>query len=249
MIIYPAIDLMEGAVVRLNKGRFDHSTEYSTHPAEVLDSFAAAGAEWTHIVDLDGARAGEPRQYDLIGELAGQTDLKIQAAGGVRKREDIARLLDSGVTRVVVGSMCVKSPDTVEAWIAEFGTEHIAAAMDVRMEDNAPEVAISGWAEDSGIDLWTALNAFPKGKLVHLLTTDVNRDGAMKGPNMRLLDQVRGRRPDLDIQASGGVRDIADIRALAEMGAGGAVVGKALYENRLDLKEALSAGAPDHPLP
>lgn len=249
MIVYPAIDLMDGAVVRLKQGRFDQSTQYSKDPAKILRGFADAGAEWVHIVDLDGAKAGEPRQHDLIRRLAGETGLKVQAAGGVRGRDDLARLLDAGAARIVVGSMCVKSPETVAEWLDEFGAGAITAALDVRMESTAPEVAISGWAEDSGLDLWSALAAFPEGKLTHLLTTDVERDGALEGPNMRLVQEVREKRPDLQFQASGGVRDIGDIKALAAAGASGAVVGKAIYEKRIDLKEALDAGAPDHSLP
>jgi len=249
MILYPAIDLMDGKAVRLLKGRFDQSTVYEDDPARALTRFEEAGAEWVHVVDLDGARAGEPRQHDLIAELAGGADLKVQAAGGVRRREQVARLLESGASRVVVGSACVKSPDVVCEWLQEFGTERIASAMDARMEDNVPVVAVSGWAESSGLDLWTALAAFPEGLLKHVLVTDVERDGALEGPNMRLLAELRERRPDLDVQASGGVRDAGDIRALCAEGAAGVIVGRALYENRVKLEEALDACAADNPLP
>lgn len=244
MILYPAIDLMDGAVVRLEKGRFDQATRYDSDPRTALARFEEAGADWVHIVDLDGARTGRPQQHDIIAGLAKDTPLKIQAAGGVRRREDVARLQDAGAARVVVGSMCVKEPRRVGEWLEAYGADAITAALDIRLDsDNAPIVSVNGWTQDSGVDLWFALKAFPKGVLKHCLVTDVNRDGAMQGPNLALIQQFVEERPDLDLQASGGVRDIADIKALRDLGAAGAVVGKALYENRVELPEALRACA------
>lgn len=244
MILYPAIDLMDGVVVRLNKGRFDQATRYDSDPRATLARFEAAGADWVHVVDLDGARTGRPQQHDIIAALAKDTPLKIQAAGGVRRKEDVARLMDAGAARVIVGSMCVKEPQRVAEWLEEYGPEAIAAALDIRLDsDNAPIVSLDGWTQDSGVDLWFALKAFPKGLLKHCLVTDVNRDGAMKGPNLGLIQEFVEERPDLELQASGGVRDLADIEALRDLGAAGAVVGKALYENRVDLPEALRACA------
>jgi len=249
MQIYPAMDLMDGQIVRLRQGRFDDSTLYGDNAEARLEAFAEAGAEWAHIVDLDGARAGEPVQHDRIAALARSTGLKVQAAGGVRTREHVEALLEAGVSRVVVGSMCVKDPDAVSEWLESFGCEHIAAAMDVRMVDEDPMVAVSGWEEDSGVDLWTALAAFPEGALKHVLATDVARDGEMSGPSVALSALFRDRRPDLALMASGGVRDVSALKALAAEGSAGAIVGKAIYEGRLDLKEAIDACASDHPLP
>lgn len=244
MILYPAIDLMGGEVVRLDRGRFDQATRYDSDPRAALARFEEAGADWVHIVDLDGARAGRPKQHDIIAGLAKDTPLKIQAAGGVRRREDVARLHGVGAARVVTGSMCVKEPRRVAEWLEEYGADAIAAALDIRLDsDNAPIVSVNGWTQDSGVDLWFALKAFPKGLLKHCLVTDVNRDGAMQGPNLALIQQFVEERPDLDLQASGGVRDIADIKALRDLGAAGAVVGKALYEDRVELPEALRACA------
>ncbi len=235
---------MDGRVVRLHKGRFDENVHYDTNPRAVLSRFETAGAEWVHVVDLDGARAGRPRQHDIIASLARDTSVKIQAAGGVRRKEDVARLMGAGAARVIVGSMCVQDPERVGEWLEEYGSDAIAAALDIRLDsDNAPMVSVQGWTQDSGVDLWFALKAFPRGLLKHCLVTDVNRDGAMQGPNLGLIQQFVEERPDLDLQASGGVRDLADIKALRDLGAAGAVVGKAIYENRVDLPEALRACA------
>ena len=241
MIVYPAIDLRGGVCVRLMHGRFDQVTEYDTVPAARLAAFAASGAQWCHIVDLDGAEAGRAMQHDLIGELAQSLAIRIQSGGGVRTADDVARLLDAGVARVVVGSLAVSDPATVRDWLGRFGPEAITLALDVRIADGVPRPALKGWTEASGIDLWAALDAYPVGALSHILVTDVGRDGALTGPNLDLLAQVRDRRPDLKLQASGGVASVEDLSAIRDAGCDGAIVGRALYEGRFTLEQALSA--------
>jgi len=243
MLIYPAIDLRGGVCVRLMHGRFDQATEYDIVPAARLATFVAEGAEWVHIVDLDGAEAGCAVQHDLIGELSSLMAVKIQSGGGVRSADDVARLLDAGVSRVVVGSLVVSQPEAMLGWLARFGPECLTLAFDVKVEDGVPVPALKGWTERAGVDLWSALDRYPPGVFKHALVTDVGRDGALTGPNVDLLAEVRTRRPDIVLQASGGVSSLDDLTALKAIGAHGAIVGRALYEGRFTLTEALVRAA------
>jgi phosphoribosylformimino-5-aminoimidazole carboxamide ribotide isomerase len=238
MIVYPAMDLMGGRVVRLAQGRFEEATTYASDPAEALAAFAEAGATWAHVVDLDGARARRPVQHDLVSRLAADAPLKLQVAGGFREREQLARMFDAGVGRVVIGSLAVSDPATVHAFIDEFGAERITLSLDVRLLDGVPRVAVSGWTEDSGVSLWDLAADFPQAR--HLLLTDIGRDGMLTGPNFELLEEAGRRLPHLAIQASGGVSSLED---LARLDTAGAIVGKALWEGRIDLAEAIHACA------
>ena len=242
MLIYPAIDLRAGECVRLLHGRFDAVTRYDADPLARLAAFEAAGAEWVHIVDLDGAEAGEPRQYELIARMAAAGGVRIQTGGGVRKEEDVARLLDAGAERVVVGSLAVRRPDTVIEWLNRFGADRVTLALDVRMIDGAPVVATDGWTKGSGLSLWQALHRLSTGRPRHMLVTEISRDGALTGPDLELAREIVRRQPDLAYQASGGVASLADLTALKAAGATGAIVGRALYEGRFTLEEALGAG-------
>lgn len=238
MILYPAIDLMDGRCVRLRQGRFDDAVIYPATPAEALARYAAAGASWAHIVDLDGARAGAPRQHALLAELAASSPLSLQVAGGVRTPEHVERLLDAGVGRVVIGSLAVREPEMVSAILDRHGPERIALALDVRLTDAGPMVAVSGWTETTAMTLWSVVQGFPRAK--HLLVTDIGRDGMLQGPNLALLGELVERLPWVNVQASGGVSQASDLGELARVGAAGAVVGKALWEGRFTLEEALA---------
>lgn len=239
MLIIPAIDLLGGACVRLLQGRFDAVTRYGD-PMAQWHAFTESGAEWTHVVDLDGAKAGAPVQHNLIGRLAADGGAKLQCGGGVRSREHIAALLDAGVSRVVVGSAAVREPERVRDWIIEFGAERVCLAFDVRATGKDWEVAVDGWAAQSGKRLDHALDAFPPGSVAHALVTDISRDGALNGPNARLIAHVRNRRPDIQLQASGGVHALPDLGVLREAGAAAAIVGRALYEHCFTLEDALA---------
>jgi phosphoribosylformimino-5-aminoimidazole carboxamide ribotide isomerase len=238
MIVYPAMDVMGGTVVRLTQGRFEEATRYPAEPSEALLRFAGAGAEWAHVVDLDGARAGAPVQHDLLADLARNAPLKLQVAGGFRTAAQIARMLDAGVGRVVIGSLAVKQPELVQGFLAEFGAERITLSLDVRVIEGLPLVATTGWAEDSGQSLWEVAGLYPQAR--HLLLTDIGRDGMLAGPNFGLLEEAGERLPHLAIQASGGVSSLED---LARLRTAGAIVGKALWEGRVDLAEAIRACA------
>jgi len=243
MILYPAIDLKDGVCVRLMHGRFDQVTRYDEIPAARLAAFAAEGAEWVHVVDLDGAEAGRAMQHNLIGELAASVAVRIQSGGGVRAEADVERLLEAGVSRVVVGSLAVTKSDEVLAWLDRFGSEWITLALDVKYEDGVPVPALKGWTQSAGVDLWSVLERYPSNLLTHVLMTDVGRDGALTGPNLDLLAETRARRPELKLQASGGVAALEDLTAARDLGCDGAIVGRALYEGRFTVAEALEAVA------
>ncbi|MNS58582.1 1-(5-phosphoribosyl)-5-[(5-phosphoribosylamino)methylideneamino] imidazole-4-carboxamide isomerase [compost metagenome] len=243
MIVYPAIDLKDGVCVRLMHGRFDQVTRYDEVPAARLAAFASEGATWVHVVDLDGAEAGRAMQHSLIGELAASVAVKIQSGGGVRSEADVERLLEAGVSRVVVGSLAVTKSDEVLAWLDRFGSERITLALDVKYEDGVPVPALKGWTQSAGVDLWSVLERYPSELLTHVLMTDVGRDGALTGPNLDLLGEALRRRPELKLQASGGVAALADLIAARDLGCDGAIVGRAIYEGRFTAAEALKAVA------
>ena len=236
MILYPAMDLIGGRVVRLAQGRFDDATFYPADPAAALAGFAAAGARWAHVVDLDGARARAPVQHDLIASLAAAAPLRLQVAGGFRTPEQVERMLDSGAARVVIGSLAVEQPALVDAMIETFGGDRVTLALDVHIVGGVPMVATRGWTEGSGRSLWEIAALYPRAR--HLLLTDIGRDGMLSGPNFALLDEAVRRLPHLAVQASGGVASLADLTAL---GTAGAIVGKALWEGRIELAEAIRA--------
>lgn len=232
MIVYPAMDLMGGRPVRLRQGRFEESTFYDEAPAAALARFAAAGAEWAHIVDLDGTRAGAPAQHALIQDLARSSGLKLQVAGGIRTAEHVAKLFEAGVARAVVGSLCVTNPALVQAMLETHGPERICLALDVKIEDGTPMVATHGWQAASGISLWDVAARFPAAW--HLLLTDIGKDGMLQGPNQTLYAEAVERLPQLKIQASGGISCAED---LTHLPTDGVIVGKALWEGRIAPKE------------
>lgn len=239
MLILPAIDLIDGGCVRLLHGDFDAVTRYGD-PIAQLAAYQHAGAKWAHVVDLDGARAGEPRQLELIAAMARSADIKLQCGGGVRERTHVEALLEAGAARVVVGSVAARSPALVAQWIATFGSERMCCAFDVRPTGDGFAVAVNGWREGAGIDLHEALARFAGSALRHILVTDITRDGALNGPNTPLIASLCTAYPSLSVQASGGVSALADLDALEPTGAGGVIIGRALYEGRFTLEDALA---------
>lgn len=239
MLILPAIDIMGGKCVRLSLGKFDDVTTYGD-PAEQCAAFAEQGAEWIHIVDLDGAREGKPMQHNLLRHLTKNAKAKIQFGGGVRQFAHVQALIDAGVSRVVIGSVAAQRPDEVREWLSSFGAERICCALDIRPAGKTFDVVVKGWTASSGADLPAVLAKYQPGLLRHILVTDVSRDGVLAGPNVALMRTLTADRPDLQIQASGGVSSLDDLRALRATGVAGAIVGRALYERRLALEDALA---------
>ncbi|MEQ8404482.1 MAG: 1-(5-phosphoribosyl)-5-[(5-phosphoribosylamino)methylideneamino]imidazole-4-carboxamide isomerase [Oceanicaulis sp.] len=239
MIIYPAVDVMDGRVVRLEKGDFNAVTDYGGDPVAAAKSWRDKGAEWLHLVDLSGARDGTRRQHDLV-EAVANTGLKVQTGGGVRTEDDVSAILDAGASRVVVGSLAVSAPQTVIGWIAEFGAASIAAAFDVRLENGAAYPTTRGWIERSDRTLVELLADYRLAGLCHALVTDIERDGMLEGPNLELYADLTRIRPEMNWLASGGVSSLDDVKALKAAGVSGAIIGKALFEGRVKLDEALS---------
>ncbi len=238
MRLIPAIDLKGGRCVRLLRGDFDAETRYQAHPLELLSKYRDFGADWLHVVDLDGARDGVPGNLQLIEQLAQRAALKLQVGGGLRSSSALAQMLDCGATRIVVGSAAISQPEQVHQWLEHFGCERVMLAFDVRVDaGGTPRVATHGWQQQSDLSLWDALQRFAAGTLKHVLCTDVARDGALNGPNLGLYETAVRRHPEIEWQASGGVRDAADLRALAQAGASAAISGKALLEQLIPREE------------
>ena len=238
MRLIPAIDPRDGRCVRLFQGRFDAETVYSQEPEAVLGQYAALGASLVHVVDLDGARAGAPGNARAIAALAGSRRASLQVGGGVRGRDTVRRLLDLGVERAVVGSTAVSQPNEVASWLREFGPGAIVLAFDVRLDaDGVPRLATHGWERQTVTSLWDAVAGYLPHGLQNVLCTDVARDGALAGPNVELYREAVARFPSVAWQASGGVRDVADLRALESTGVAAAVSGRALLEGRMRREE------------
>jgi phosphoribosylformimino-5-aminoimidazole carboxamide ribotide isomerase len=239
--IYPAIDVREGRVVRLHKGDYAKETRYPTEPLIVAREYAEGGATWLHLVDLDAARAGGYTLAPLLREIVEATGLSVQTGGGVRGKEDVAALLEGGAARVVVGSLAVREPETVSAWIQEFGADRITVALDTRAgEDGSWVLPTSGWTSDSETDLAALLSHYARTGLAHALCTDIGRDGTLAGPNLNLYTFLTRAVPDVAVQASGGARDAADVRSVRKLGCAGIILGKALLEGKLSIDEAIA---------
>lgn len=233
MKIFPAIDLYQHQAVRLYKGDYDQVTVYSQDPLQVARDFEAAGAEYLHMVDLEGARDGGTPHFDLAAAAAGQTRLKVEIGGGIRDEQVIEKYLAAGVFRVILGTAAVENPAFLRSAVAAFG-DRIAVGVDVR--DGF--VAIKGWKEMSRETLDGFCQQLQDVGVRTVICTDISRDGAMRGAN-REMYRLLSSRYRMDFIASGGVSTLEDIRALKDMGLYGVILGKALYTGAIDLRKAL----------
>ena len=240
-MIFPAMDLMDGGCVRLLKGDFDARTNYDADPIEVARGYAAAGAKWMHIVDLDGAKNGQAEQSELILKIANSADIKVQTGGGLRDLAQIIRLLNGGVDRVVVGSLAITNPQMVKHWLRELGPEAICLAIDVNQgEDGEFRPATKGWTEASEKTLWDVIRDFTGSGLRTILVTDIGRDGMQKGGNVDLYERIQSEFPTLDLITSGGVGTLGHVKKLKAINPYGIIIGKALYEGSFTLDAAIS---------
>lgn len=238
MIIYPAIDLKDGQCVRLVQGRASDKTVYSDRPADMARSFQELGADWLHVVDLDGAFSGKPGNLQAIEAIAAAVDLKFQVGGGLRKLEDVERMLKLGAQRVIIGSRAVSSPDFVKMLLDSFGPEQIVLGLDAK----AGMVAVDGWVSTStfkAVEFGLQMKSLGIKRVVY---TDISRDGVLQGPNLAAIEEM-ARVTGLEIIASGGVsslENIRDLKGLEDIGVSGAIIGKALYDGMLSLSDALT---------
>jgi phosphoribosylformimino-5-aminoimidazole carboxamide ribotide isomerase len=238
MMLIPAIDLRAGHCVRLLHGDFEAETRYSADPRALAAKYRALGADWLHIVDLDGARGGARDNRAVILSLAAGESMNLQVGGGLRDTAALQQILAAGVSRAVIGSAAITEVQQVQEWLRRFGAERLTLAFDISMDDNGvPRVMTHGWQQQSAKSLWEALEAFAASPLKHVLCTDVGRDGALTGPNIGLYLEAVQRYPRIAWQASGGVRNAQDLRLLAETGAAAAISGKALLEELIPAEE------------
>lgn len=233
MLILPAIDLAGGKCVRLRQGDFANRTVYSDSPKETGRAFVNAGFSFLHIVDLDGAKGGSIAHWEALAALHSIPDIRTQVGGGIRSTDDVRRLFDLGVSRVLVGSVAVRNPELVQEWIHEFGSSRIVLAMDVR--DNL--VAYHGWLKQSDQPALPFLSQMAERGITIVLCTDVARDGMLTGPNVELYRDLRAAFPHIELLASGGVSALQDVDQVQTIGCAGVVIGKALYEGTVTLEE------------
>ena len=241
MRLIPAIDLKGGKCVRLLRGDFDKTTEYSNDPVAVARRFSMLDVQDLHIVDLDGARSGEQQNRAIVQAIAAETELDIQLGGGIRDRASVAEWLQSGVSRCVIGSMAITAVAAVTDWLREFGPDQLVLALDVHLrDDGTPMLTTHGWTEDTRQSLWECIDGYSEAGIRHILCTDVSRDGAMAGPNVELYVEILRRHPDLQLQASGGVRNIGDLQQLRSHGIPAAISGRALLDGAITTMEVAS---------
>lgn len=240
-MIIPALDLIDGQVVRLYQGDYGQVTEYKVDPAEQFNLYHQAGANWLHLVDLTGAKDTSARQLELISQLLASTPAKIQIGGGVRNEQDVIDLLAAGAQRVVIGSTAVKQPQLVKQWMEKYGAEKIVLALDINIDQyGVRRVAVSGWQEDSGVTIEALLDDYLTVGLQHVLCTDIARDGTLNGSNVELYIDLCQRYPQVQFQSSGGIGTLADIAALKGSGVAGVIVGRALLDGKFTAQEAFS---------
>ncbi|HUQ10294.1 MAG TPA: 1-(5-phosphoribosyl)-5-[(5-phosphoribosylamino)methylideneamino] imidazole-4-carboxamide isomerase [Steroidobacteraceae bacterium] len=238
MILIPSIDLRNGRCVRLLKGNFDQETRYDLEPHELLQRYRALGASWLHVVDLDGAKDGRLANRSVIIRLASQKALHIQVGGGVRSAAVVDDLLRNGIDRVIVGSAAVEKPEEVQGWLKRYGAEKMGLAFDIRHDaQGVPRVLTRGWTQESRLSLWEAIDVYLPHGVKHVLCTDAELDGAMQGPAINLYREFTRRYPQIQLQASGGVRSAADLAALADINSAAAISGKALLEEAIEPSE------------
>ncbi len=241
MKIIPAIDLQYGQCVRLYQGDFAKCQQYTIDPLQAAYSFYEQGARDLHIVDLEGAKNAMLCQTELIINIAREVPLKIQVGGGIRSYQQIEYLLAQGVTKVVIGSLAVTQPTLVKKWLYTLGADKIVLALDVKLdEQNEPQLVTNGWQQSSFITLWQLLEAYADSGLQQVLCTDISRDGALSSPNFTLYESGKQRFPTLNWQASGGVACLEDLSKLHHLQVESVIIGKALYENRFTLPQAMA---------
>ncbi len=231
--IIPAIDLIDGACVRLERGEFENCKQYDSDPLSAAQRFEAAGLKRLHLVDLDGARAGSPRNLGVLERIAAKTSLRIDISGGLRRREDLELAFQAGAALAAVGSAAVKEPEQFAEWLSAFGPERLILAADNR----DGKVAIAGWTEAAPCLLIDFLDTWTARGVRQVLCTDISKDGMLAGPAFELYTNIMGRVPHVQLIASGGVACLEDIERLDRLGVHGVVVGKALYEGLISLAE------------
>ncbi|MDB5198782.1 MAG: hisA [Chitinophagaceae bacterium] len=233
MQIIPAIDIIDGKCVRLTKGDFAQQKIYHEDPLTAAKTFEEAGLQRLHIVDLDGAKAGSIKNVKVLESIASNTKLVIDFGGGIKSIEDVSSVFNAGASIVTLGSIAVRKPEVVEEWLLEFGADKILIGADVLEE----KIKISGWIEDGGITIFEFIGKMLAIGAQNIFCTDISKDGAMQGPSIDLYKTIISQFPSINLIASGGVSKIEDVRAIKNIGCGGAIIGKAIYEGKITLQQ------------
>lgn len=233
MEIIPAIDIIEGKCVRLTEGDYSQKKIYYEHPLEVAKQFEDAGLQRLHLVDLDGAKAGAVKNWKVLETIAGKTRLIIDFGGGIKTRNDVQIVFESGAALATVGSIAVKNEMEFVRWLVTFGAEKFLLGADVKNE----KIAVSGWLETTDIDVYSFIDKYIQQGVQQVFCTDVSKDGKLQGPSVELYKTIINRFPGLYFIASGGVSSIHDLEELNAIGCKAAIVGKAIYENRISLND------------
>jgi phosphoribosylformimino-5-aminoimidazole carboxamide ribotide isomerase len=233
MQIIPAIDIINGKCVRLTEGDYTRMTEYTSSPLELAKMYEANGIERLHLVDLDGAKAGAVQNWKVAEEISSQTKLIVDFGGGVKTKVDVHRIIDLGISYVTVGSIAAKNQDAFFEWIEEFGANRFFLGADVRDE----MIMVSGWTETSAISLIPFLEKYYGQGISSVFCTDVSKDGKLEGPSIELYRKIISHFPEMKLIASGGVSSMVDLDTLAEIGCSGVIIGKAIYEHKISIKQ------------
>ncbi|MFH6968217.1 1-(5-phosphoribosyl)-5-[(5-phosphoribosylamino)methylideneamino]imidazole-4-carboxamide isomerase [Flavobacterium sp. FlaQc-28] len=233
MRIIPAIDIIDGKCVRLSKGDYDTKIIYNENPLEVAKSFEAHGIEYLHLVDLDGAKSSKIVNYKILEQIASQTSLKIDFGGGLKSDDDLRIAFESGANQITGGSIAVKNRTIFEKWILEYGSEKIILGADAKDE----KIAVSGWLEESNEDLVPFIQDYQSKGIQYVICTDIAKDGMLQGPSFDLYTKILAEANGVKLIASGGISTFDELPKLAELGCEGTIIGKAIYEGRITLKQ------------
>ncbi|SEK35030.1 1-(5-phosphoribosyl)-5-[(5-phosphoribosylamino)methylideneamino] imidazole-4-carboxamide isomerase [Aquimarina amphilecti] len=233
MRIIPAIDIIDGKCVRLSKGDYDTKKIYNENPLEVAKEFEAHGIQYLHLVDLDGAKSKHIVNHKVLDQIASKTGLKIDFGGGLKTDEDLKIAFDSGANQITGGSIAVKNPDIFKSWLQKFGNGKIILGADAQNE----KIAVSGWLEESDKELIPFVNEYQKEGVSYVICTDISKDGMLEGPSFDLYKKMLKEIEDIKLIASGGISTFNELPKLAEIGCEGTIIGKAIYENRISLKQ------------
>ncbi|MDO6427866.1 1-(5-phosphoribosyl)-5-[(5-phosphoribosylamino)methylideneamino]imidazole-4-carboxamide isomerase [Thalassotalea sp. 1_MG-2023] len=240
-MMIPAIDLINGEVVRLFQGDYAQKTQYAYTPKERQDAYFNAGATVMHFVDLDGAKDSTKRQLSTLKTVVDHPNMIIQVGGGVRSEQDVIDLLELGANRVVIGSLAIKEPTLVSQWLEKYGNEKIVLALDIKIDTQGRKtLPTHGWIKDSGVVLEDLLEQYQNAGLKHVLCTDISKDGTLTGTNVALYQEMCSAYPNIHWQASGGIGSLDDIKALIPTGVSGVILGRSLLEGKFTLEEAIA---------
>jgi len=233
MEIIPAIDIIDGKCVRLTQGDYEQKTIYNENPLEVAKAFEGAGLKRLHLVDLDGAKEGTVKNWVVLQQIAASTTLSIDFGGGIKQDKDLKIVFESGAAYATIGSLAVKQRDVFVSWLNEYGADKFLLGADLKSE----KIAVAGWLETTDIDIYDFLNDYVEHGIQQVFCTDVSKDGKLEGPSLDLYKKVIEQFPSLWFIASGGVSSMDDLYALKSIGCAGAIIGKAIYEGRIQLKD------------